>query len=182
MNFPIGWTEVNDGKTKTRRSSEDRSDAQCVSKADRAPEEESLRDMRDGSEAVDATPQGSQLAEQRTAEHSDPLFYLSHLLASCEGRNRAESYRAAMQILSAPDAQALCLQHLSDTDKAEWATLSRDDKAETLIEAAIAVHLLMDRTKRLKALGNAVVPQCAQWIGERIMTADAQPESRETMG
>jgi site-specific DNA-cytosine methylase len=28
---------------------------------------------------------------------------------------------------------------------------------------------MKDRTKRLKALGNAVVPQCAQWIGERIM-------------
>lgn len=28
---------------------------------------------------------------------------------------------------------------------------------------------MSDRTKRLKALGNAVVPQCAEWIGRRIM-------------
>ena len=28
---------------------------------------------------------------------------------------------------------------------------------------------MSNRTKRLKALGNSVVPQCAQWIGERIL-------------
>ena len=33
---------------------------------------------------------------------------------------------------------------------------------------------MKDRTKRLKALGNAVVPQCAQYIGHRILEIDAQ--------
>lgn len=28
-----------------------------------------------------------------------------------------------------------------------------------------------DRVRRLKGLGNAVVPQVAQWVGERIMEA-----------
>jgi site-specific DNA-cytosine methylase len=28
---------------------------------------------------------------------------------------------------------------------------------------------MSDRMKRLSRLGNAVVPDCAQWIGERIM-------------
>jgi len=28
---------------------------------------------------------------------------------------------------------------------------------------------MSDRTKRLGRLGNAVVPQCAQWLGERIL-------------
>ncbi len=35
------------------------------------------------------------------------------------------------------------------------------------------VRALTDRTKKLKALGNAVVPQVAEWIGRRIMEADA---------
>lgn len=41
----------------------------------------------------------------------------------------------------------------------------------TLRGMADGVSPLMDRTKRLKALGNAVVPQCAEWIGRRIMGA-----------
>jgi len=28
---------------------------------------------------------------------------------------------------------------------------------------------LTNRTKRLSRLGNAVVPQCGQWLGERIL-------------
>jgi site-specific DNA-cytosine methylase len=33
------------------------------------------------------------------------------------------------------------------------------------------------RTKRLKALGNAVVPDCAEWIARRILEADAMMAS-----
>lgn len=36
------------------------------------------------------------------------------------------------------------------------------------------VHGLTNRMDRVKGLGNAVVPQVAQWIGERIMQANAQ--------
>jgi site-specific DNA-cytosine methylase len=35
---------------------------------------------------------------------------------------------------------------------------------------------MSDRTKRLKGLGNAVVPQCAEWIGSRIMRMAADGE------
>ena len=28
---------------------------------------------------------------------------------------------------------------------------------------------MKDRTKRLSRLGNSVVPQCAEWIGRRIL-------------
>lgn len=28
---------------------------------------------------------------------------------------------------------------------------------------------MSNRTKRLSRLGNAVVPQCSQWIGERLL-------------
>ena len=31
---------------------------------------------------------------------------------------------------------------------------------------------MSNRTKRLAALGNAVVPDCAQWLGERIIELD----------
>lgn len=31
---------------------------------------------------------------------------------------------------------------------------------------------MKDRTKRLKALGNAVVPACAEYIGRRILEAE----------
>ena len=31
---------------------------------------------------------------------------------------------------------------------------------------------MMDRTKRLRALGNSVVPACAEWVGRRILEAD----------
>lgn len=31
---------------------------------------------------------------------------------------------------------------------------------------------MRDRTKRLRALGNSVVPACAEWIGRRILEAD----------
>ncbi len=34
-----------------------------------------------------------------------------------------------------------------------------------------------ERRKRLKALGNAVVPACARWIGERILEAEARNEA-----
>jgi DNA (cytosine-5)-methyltransferase 1 len=33
---------------------------------------------------------------------------------------------------------------------------------------------MSDRTKRLKALGNAVVPACAEWVGRRIMQANQE--------
>lgn len=35
---------------------------------------------------------------------------------------------------------------------------------------------MTNRTKRLSRLGNAVVPDCAQWIGERILAFDAEME------
>jgi site-specific DNA-cytosine methylase len=41
------------------------------------------------------------------------------------------------------------------------------------------------RTKRLKALGNAVVPDCAEWIGLRILEharREEKGEGKETVG
>lgn len=34
---------------------------------------------------------------------------------------------------------------------------------------------MINRTKRLKAMGNAVVPQCAEWIGRQIISL-SEPE------
>jgi site-specific DNA-cytosine methylase len=34
------------------------------------------------------------------------------------------------------------------------------------------VEAMSDRTKRLSRLGNAVVPQIAEWIGRRIIAAE----------
>lgn len=34
---------------------------------------------------------------------------------------------------------------------------------------------MIDRTKRLRALGNAVVPQCAEYIGMILMDLETSP-------
>lgn len=38
----------------------------------------------------------------------------------------------------------------------------------------VEIQIDDERRKRLKALGNAVVPACARWIGERILEAEAE--------
>jgi site-specific DNA-cytosine methylase len=43
-----------------------------------------------------------------------------------------------------------------------------DGTVEAEIEKA-----LENRTKRLSRLGNSVVPQCAQWLGRRLLEFDA---------
>jgi site-specific DNA-cytosine methylase len=151
-------------------------DDQANGDKERIPEEgaysseASMRDLR-RVVASDNPPQGSKLVEQRTIESSDAMFLLPHLLASCERRDRAASEKLAMQILQSPNYEQICLSYLSESDKAGWRSSSREYQAEILCEAGTATRALMDRTKRLRALGNAVVPQVAQWLGERIMNA-----------
>ena len=47
-----------------------------------------------------------------------------------------------------------------------------DGSGVSWLDAAMA-----NRTKRLGRLGNSVVPQCARWIGERIIEAHTRPDS-----
>lgn len=83
--------------------------------------------------------------EQRSGQHSDPLQAVSRLLAL--------------------DAEAA------------WLAYRRSDACPLLnFEAGLARTALgvPDRVDRLRSLGNSLVPQIAEWIGERIVSYETQ--------
>lgn len=163
---------------------EGESDANGAAQEGCPAEEVELRTVRNRREPWDS-PQGSGLEKQRVIQPADIVRQLSHLIASCERRDRSESERAALSILRSPDIEAVCLQYLSDADQALWDSTSRDDKTALLIEAGTAARAMSSRTKRLKVLGNAVVPDCAEWIGRQILQLNLREEKgdgKETAG
>ena len=170
MGFPIRFTEIE--HEEARRPVQGRSNTKRVPEANRASEKAALRAVPDDIQEADASSQGQRLEKQRPEQYPDAMQLVSHLAASCERGDFGEGTRAAMQILSASDVEAYCLQYMSDTDKAEWSRLSIDDKISLLMEAGIASRALSSRTKRLKGLGNAVVPQVAEWVGRLIVDAE----------
>jgi hypothetical protein len=54
-----------------------------------------------------------------------------------------------------------CMQHLSDSDKDAWDAISEAERADLVIEAAAVSHSKIQRSQRLKCVGNGVVALCA---------------------
>ena len=168
--FGVSEAQVLRSEVHGARPNESRTNEIGTPEASGISQKRSLRKVRDEGPSPNAPPQGSELEERQSVEHSDIVQQLSYLVASCERRDSAESHRAALQILQSPDSTKVCLQYLSDADTEGWRGLSRDDKAKILIIAATAARPMSRRTKRLSRLGNAVVWQCAYFIALGIRT------------
>lgn len=127
--------------------------------------------MRDGAGEAHYSSQESKLAGQRSREHSDALLIVSHLVASCRRGDCSEIHPKAVQILRSNDFVSDFLRLLSNQDQSLWESLSDQDRAVTIVEAVAWAASMSNRTKRLGRLGNAVVPQVAEFIGRQIMEA-----------
>jgi DNA (cytosine-5)-methyltransferase 1 len=141
--------------------------------------EECLRDLRKHKASLRSSYRQG-LEEQRPIEFDDAVQFLSHIIASCSGRDNAEERETALQALRenvlssgnvqhAPDEVQEVWQSIDDT-AADWfimATCLGRDWADSPIGRVVG-RGVPRRVNRLKGLGNAIVPQVAQILFEAI--------------
>jgi hypothetical protein len=96
------------------------------------------------------------------------------------GGNDDSSLRASPIIPYAPPGPGLTHARVKDIIKL---FAKEPEKAKAVFEAerrgvVDGTPVIVDaaRAKRLRALGNAIVPECARWIGERIIATTPQTE------
>jgi hypothetical protein len=122
--------------------------------------ETSLREMRNDAEAGDPSS-GQELEKQRSEQLADPLRFVSYVVASCLRGNKPGATKAAVHVLRETKLSSRCMQHLSDSDKDAWDAISEAERADLVIEAAAVSHSKIQRSQRLKCVGNGVVALCA---------------------
>ena len=187
MNFPIGWTETEDDLQVMRSSVGEKaihvlqSGLRRDGEAQRGCEESlypqahtavpaiGMRTMRNDRQTAGYPSQGSGLEEQRSSEPSNIMHKLSCLIASCSRGDSSQIHAEALQILRSPEFESNCLQQLPGEDQEAWRSLPPIHQRDCLVESIAWAASMSDRTKRLGRLGNAVVPQCAEWLGRRII-------------
>jgi len=142
-----------------------------------------LRELRKHKKALRSS-QGQRLEEQRTHEFNDAVQFLSHIAASCGGRDNPEKRETAMQALRENILSSGVMQYAPNEVEAVWKSLA-DAEADWFILATcfgrdwadIPVGRVSNgvpkRVDRLKGLGNAIVPQIATILGRAIMAIES---------
>lgn len=125
-------------------------------KSTEAITEECMRDMRYHRAAFNS-PRRQELEEQRSVEFENPLLLVSHIAASLSRGDTAGATEAALRVLRQGRLSGGSLQHMPNSDQAEWDALSEHDKAAQIVEAAILIQSKYNRPQRLKCCGNGVV-------------------------
>jgi len=133
-----------------------------------------LRDLRKHKNAL-RSPHRQGLEEQRPIEFDDAVQFLSHIIASCSGRDSDQERETALQALQENILSSGNVQHAPDEVQAVWQSID-DTAADWFILATCLGRNWVDspigrvasgvpkRVDRLKGLGNAIVPQVAEVI------------------
>ena len=107
-----------------------------------------------------AAPQGPQLVEQRPVQLADALRVLSHVAAPRGWAHQPAPHPAAVRALREAVLPSRALLDAPDAMEEAWRRAPREAMARWAVDAAARI-VQRDRSDRLRALGNAVVPQVA---------------------
>jgi hypothetical protein len=136
--------------------------------------------------ATRAASRGRGSDEQLAGELADALPRLSHALALGDGQDAlAVASRFVLRLRQAGEA-AGALRDASDPLAEAWVALLREEAERWFLAACgrtdwgtgewlgvpRVAHGVKDRVSRLRALGNAVVPQIPEMIGRAILEAE----------
>lgn len=135
------------------------------------------------------TPQGQESDEQFTRELANALSELPHDIALGKREATVEAIRQVSCLRKTSEATGL-LRNSQQPISTAWESLSGEEK-EWVIMATFNGQWINEwpgvprvstgtksRVNRLKALGNAVVPQVVEWIGRRIIEVIKENSTR----
>ena len=142
-----------------------------------------LPDVRCNGEPT-GTPRGLKSTQQRFVESDDPVRFLSHFLALASREEDAESKELMLRLRRACVQIGYVSETLSEIQEI-WRSITDEEKMWVALcistgtpwcsewpEVTRLAHGVPDRIHRLRALGNAVVPQCGEFMGQLISMAD----------
>jgi len=111
------------------------------------------------------------LEQLASAQRTAPNAYGKRF--SSAGHRSGET--AEGQVGKPQDQHGIATHADYDGEPLVWAAIARGERHAWTVEPGVVrmVHGIPNRVDRIRALGNAVIPQVAQWIGERIMEVAA---------
>ena len=131
-----------------------------------------MRAMRDAG-AASRSPQGSELAQQRTRELDDAVRVVSHVAASCGGGHQPVPSAAAMSCLRRAVGAARSVRTPPSALQEIWRSASDEEVVGWLVDACLRARR-RHWERQLKALGNAVCPSQAEVVGWVVRELEGQ--------